>query len=104
MLDLFAGVGGLTRGFHSTGSPYRIVRAVEMDAAAARGYQANFGDVVYTGDIQRWLKDEVVPSVDVVVGGPPCQGFSRLGKRDPGTRGTPSGGSTSKQYGGRGHT
>ncbi|WP_418608197.1 DNA cytosine methyltransferase [Georgenia sp. SUBG003] len=69
---------------------------------AARGYQANFGDVVYTGDIQRWLKDEVVPSVDVVVGGPPCQGFSRLGKRDPRTRGTPSGGSTSKQYGGRG--
>ncbi|WP_418606593.1 DNA cytosine methyltransferase [Georgenia sp. SUBG003] len=43
VLDLFAGVGGLTRGFHSTGSPYRIVRAVEMDAAAARGYQANFG-------------------------------------------------------------
>lgn len=53
-----------------------------MDLEAAASYAENFGDVVYAGGIERWLQEEDVPEVDVVVGGPPCQGFSPLGKQD----------------------
>ena len=84
VLDLFAGAGGLTAGFHVTSDRFQSVRAVEMDLSAAASYEATFGArIVYAGTIQDWLKNEAIPSgVDVVVGGPPCQGFSTLGKQD----------------------
>ncbi|MFF4650551.1 DNA cytosine methyltransferase [Streptomyces sp. NPDC001380] len=89
MIDLFAGCGGLTKGFvdarHGGRSLYRPVAAVEMDRAAAATYAANFGPHVYNGDIARWVKrDGGLPQADLVLGGPPCQGFSRLGNQDPG--------------------
>ncbi|WP_444509126.1 DNA cytosine methyltransferase, partial [Enterobacter asburiae] len=37
---------------------------------------------VFAGTIQDWLATEEVPDADLVVGGPPCQGFSALGKQD----------------------
>src|SRR5262249_45684855 len=81
VVDLFAGCGGLTSGFHRTGR-YRSVGAVEFDRAAASTYAANFGENgVQWGDISDWVKGSL-PAADVVVGGPPCQGFSTLGKRD----------------------
>lgn len=80
-LDLFSGAGGLTQGFHEAGG-YRAVAAVESDPSAAATFAANFGDIVHTGDIAEWLRMEDVPEVEVVVGGPPCQGFSTLGKQD----------------------
>lgn len=83
VLDLFAGAGGLTAGFHAASSRFQSVRAVEMDLAAAASYAATFGDdIVYAGSIQDWLEREEVPDVDIVIGGPPCQGFSTLGKQD----------------------
>jgi len=83
VLDLFAGAGGLTAGLHSASDRFRTVRAVEWDKAAAASYEATYGKgLVYAGDIKTWLSEENVPAADVIVGGPPCQGFSSLGKKD----------------------
>ncbi|WP_199485428.1 DNA cytosine methyltransferase [Actinomadura craniellae] len=80
MIDLFAGCGGLSEGFRSTGL-YEPTVAVEQDLFAAATYAANFGeDHVYHGDIADWVQGDL-PEADVVVGGPPCQGFSNLGAK-----------------------
>lgn len=83
VLDLFAGAGGLSQGMHEASARFDIVRAVELDRDAAATFALNHGEgVVYQGGIETWLDEEEAPNVDVVVGGPPCQGFSTLGKQD----------------------
>lgn len=84
VLDLFAGAGGFSRGFHTASERYRNVGAVEFDVHAAASYAANFGNAgLYAGRIEDWLAANLQPDdVDVVIGGPPCQGFSTLGKQD----------------------
>ena len=82
MIDLFAGCGGLTSGFSATGR-FEPIAAVEHDRDAAATYAQNFGDHIHVGDIADWVGGSM-PAADVVVGGPPCQGFSALGKQDPG--------------------
>jgi DNA (cytosine-5)-methyltransferase 1 len=79
-MDLFAGCGGMTRGFVDSGF-YEPVFAVEWDADAAETYSANFGNHVFTGPIE---DVESFPEVAVVIGGPPCQGFSPLNMRGVG--------------------
>ncbi|NHF63839.1 DNA cytosine methyltransferase [Microcella pacifica] len=82
VLDLFAGAGGLSAGLQAASERFRTVGAVEWDAAAAASYEASHGSgLLFVGDIREWLRGDV-PSADVIVGGPPCQGFSSLGKRD----------------------
>ncbi len=80
MIDLFAGCGGMTVGFHREG--FRSVLSVEWDRAAAATYAANFGEPhTHWGDIAEVTEDEI-PQADVIIGGPPCQGFSNLGSKD----------------------
>ncbi|MFJ3244140.1 DNA cytosine methyltransferase [Streptomyces sp. NPDC094154] len=91
-IDLFAGCGGLTQGFvealHEGRAVYRPVAAVELDPAAAATYAVNFserfGAHIHQGDIAQWVdRPGTLPEADIVLGGPPCQGFSRLGNQDP---------------------
>lgn len=80
VVDLFAGCGGMTEGFRAEG--FSPIAAVEWDLHAAATYAANFGEEhVFLGDIADWHHG--IPEADVVIGGPPCQGFSNLGTRDP---------------------
>ncbi|MBI1845055.1 MAG: DNA cytosine methyltransferase [Actinobacteria bacterium] len=80
-VDLFAGCGGMTAGFVAEGFDPKL--AVEWELPAAATYAANFGvDHVRCIDIAELRSDEV-PKADVVIGGPPCQGFSNLGTKDP---------------------
>jgi DNA (cytosine-5)-methyltransferase 1 len=84
MIDLFAGAGGMTLGFVEAG--FDPVFAVEIDPSAAKTYEANFGCHVYKGPIE---DVEYFPPAQVIVGGPPCQGFSPLGRdRDADSRAT----------------
>lgn len=81
--DLFAGAGGLTEGLLSSSRQFIANQAVEIDIDAAATYKANFPDAeVANSNILDWLNAGVLRETDVVVGGPPCQGFSTLGKRD----------------------
>ncbi|MVO84725.1 DNA (cytosine-5-)-methyltransferase [Streptomyces sp. p1417] len=81
MIDLFAGCGGMTSGFIAA-KGYKPVMAVEWDLHAAATYAANFGEShMKWGDIAL-VEDGDIPQADVIIGGPPCQGFSNLGTRD----------------------
>jgi DNA (cytosine-5)-methyltransferase 1 len=91
-LDLFAGAGGLTTGLSlAEGLMIDPVCAVEFDPSAAATYTLNHGGEVqdgrvvggpvYAGPIEDWLAEEQCVEVDLVVGGPPCQGFSTLNKQ-----------------------
>jgi DNA (cytosine-5)-methyltransferase 1 len=79
IIDLFAGCGGMTRGFADAG--FEPVLAVESDFAAACSYAANFGEEHILWQPIEDLEPEQLVDADVVIGGPPCQGFSNLGKR-----------------------
>lgn len=74
VMDLFAGAGGFTSGFVEAG--FIPTFAVEFDKDAAATYEANFGPHCSTTDINDIHK---FPAADVIIGGPPCQGFSNLG-------------------------
>ncbi len=81
--DLFAGVGGLSQGFIKAGC--KVAFAVEFDKEIAYAYKKNHPDTeVFAEDICQLDIDKIKqnhPKIDVVIGGPPCQGFSQKGKR-----------------------
>lgn len=82
LLDLFSGCGGMTFGFSDPRfcGGFESVFAVERDMAAAGSYSLNFGDHAVCGDIEEWVSGKRIPQADIVIGGPPCQGFSLLNK------------------------
>ena len=84
VIDLFAGVGGLSLGFEKKG--FDVVLANEYDASIAASYIANHKNTkMIVGDITSLdLEDtfgKLAGTIDVVIGGPPCQGFSQKGQR-----------------------
>ena len=84
MIDLFAGVGGLSLGFEMCG--FDVVLANEYDASIAEAYIKNRDNPnMIVDDITKLpIADtfgQYKGKVDLVVGGPPCQGFSAKGQR-----------------------
>lgn len=86
LIDLFSGAGGFTLGFVQTGR-FKSVFSNDFDEACVAAYNANFaGGHGVVGDINELLSKRgfELPSADVVIGGPPCQGFSLLNKKRKG--------------------
>lgn len=77
-IDLFAGCGGFTIGLHKAG--FQSLLAVEWDESCCRTFEANLSPRILNCAIQ---EIETFPQCDLLVGGPPCQGFSNLGERVP---------------------
>ena len=84
-LDLFAGAGGFSEGFRQAG--FHTVAATDIDPSAGATYELNhrkYGTKFLLGDISiRAVKEELFDAarhddLDVVIGGPPCQGFSQV--------------------------
>ncbi|OPY07919.1 MAG: putative BsuMI modification methylase subunit YdiO [Syntrophaceae bacterium PtaB.Bin095] len=87
LIDVFAGAGGMTLGFSKMfAHAFDSVWANDFDDACVRTYRKNFGDHCVSGDIVDILNDPAtqIPPADVVIGGPPCQGFSLLNKNREG--------------------
>jgi len=87
VIDLFAGVGGFSTGLINAG--FKILYANEIDSQIANSYKLNHKDtIVINSDISNFIslleKENVnlqKTKINLIVGGPPCQGFSMAGKR-----------------------
>jgi DNA (cytosine-5)-methyltransferase 1 len=108
VLDLFAGAGGFTLGFHWVG--FRTLVAIDHSPLAIETLEANFAhhglrgllrDLASFGpeDLRAYLRSEGVNATfDVIVGGPPCQGWSKVGRGK--LRALGNGGASARDSGG----
>lgn len=83
LIDLFCGAGGLSLGFSDLfGHSFEPVWANDFNAYAAATYNLNYGNHCVVGDITELLDNPSIqiPKADVIIGGPPCQGFSLLNR------------------------
>ncbi len=84
VIDLFSGCGGISLGFKLAG--FEIVGALDNNADSLGTFKLNFPSArIYCGDIENLSNGSVrrffgVNTVDVIVGGPPCQGFSNANR------------------------
>jgi DNA (cytosine-5)-methyltransferase 1 len=83
LIDLFSGCGGASLGFEEAG--FRIVAAVDLDHSACKTYAMNVGVEPIEGDLRDVTGEQILEKarmkrgeIDVVIGCPPCQGFSSL--------------------------
>ena len=72
VVSLFSGSGGMDLGFLNTGK-YDIILANDIFREAVQTYEHNIGKHIVLDDIANF---KGLPSADIVIGGPPCQGFS----------------------------
>ena len=92
VVDLFSGAGGLELGFEQAG--YKIVFSTDFDEHCEKVHLLNRPEVPFLKRDIHDLDNETISKyvnsdIDVLVGGPPCQGFSTIGKRissDPNKR------------------
>lgn len=77
VIDMFAGAGLFSSAFAQEG--FEIRQAVELNATAASTYKRNLGNHISAADIKCCSP---IGKCDVIIAGPPCQGFSTLGKQD----------------------
>lgn len=104
VIDLFCGAGGLSTGFLSTGF-YNIIYGIDCDLTCCKTYATNIwhpygrqygacgvtcADIrAITSDVVADYTKQIIPAIgttgniDLIIGSPPCQGFSMAGSRDP---------------------
>lgn len=86
IIDLFCGIGGLSLGFEQAG--FEVVSAVDMWADAVKTYNHNrkekVAEVISVEDFNVSKLPEILKNEKItgIIGGPPCQGFSTVGKRE----------------------
>ena len=89
IVDLFAGCGGMSQGFRHKG--FKVPLANEFWKPAQQSYEASHKDtMLIKTDIREWTNEKIdnnlkklnVKQIDVIAGGPPCQGFSMAGSRN----------------------
>ena len=80
VVSLFSGCGGLDLGFKQSG--YDIIWANDILKDACATYRLNIGDHISCEDIIK-INKNIIPREDIVIGGPPWQSFSLVGKRNP---------------------
>ncbi len=90
ILDLFAGAGGFGLGFQMASKRYKLVCSLEVDKWAVATLKANNTEKqkIIQRDIREFTTaDEILAACprkpDIIIGGPPCQGFSHAGPKDP---------------------
>lgn len=81
LIDLFSGCGGISKGFLMTGR-IDVVGAIDFEQGACDTFKLNFPDAnVICGDINNISVESTgFKNIDIIVGGPPCQGFSGLNR------------------------
>ena len=86
IIDLFCGIGGLSLGFEQAG--FEVVSAIDMWADAVKTYNHNrkekVAKVITVEDFNNTMLHEVIKEHHItgIIGGPPCQGFSTVGRRN----------------------
>lgn len=89
VIDLFCGAGGLSKGFEMAG--FEVVLGVDNEPSSMATFKKNHPSAVpisETMDIKDLTEEKLIKKIgnrkiNVVIGGPPCQGFSMAGRRDP---------------------
>lgn len=86
VLDLFSGCGGISLGFQLAG--YEIIGGIDINQEASQTFQNNFiNSKAYCKNLMDITEEEIlemypnIKEVDVIVGGPPCQGFSSANRQ-----------------------